>query len=131
MSSDNNFADDLKLRYEACRRRGRINYCAAFTIFLAAVLSSGIATLSVAVELWPKTVNAVLAALPGVMYLTNRQFRFEEKSKWWFEKFYMIEGLHRSLIREKKEEAEVSKELTIRSKELTAKWPGFGEGPSQ
>ena len=124
------FADDLRFRYEACRWRGRINYCASYILLLAAVLSSAVATLSVAAELWPKTVNAVLAALPGVMYLANRQFRFEQKAQWWFQKFYVIEGLYRGLVREMRDEAEVSKDLTLKSRELAASWPGFGEAPS-
>ena len=130
MTPDDRFADDLRLRYEACRWRGRVNYCAAYIILLAAVLGSAVATLSVAADLWPKAVRAVLAAVPGVMYLANRQFRFEERAQWWFDKFYMIEGLYRGLVREKRDEAEVSKELTLRSQELSAKWPGFGEAPS-
>jgi hypothetical protein len=107
-----------------------MNYVAAYAIFLAAVLGSAVATLSVAAELWPKAVNAVLAAVPGVMYLANRQFRFEERAQWWFDKFYVIEGLYRGLTREKRDEAEVSRELTRRSAELAAKWPGFGQAPS-
>jgi len=39
---------------------------------------------------------------PGLMYSANRQFHFEERSKWWFEKFYIIEGLYRAPIREVK-----------------------------
>jgi len=30
-------------------------------------------------EFWPNAVNAELAALAGVMYPANRQFRFEER----------------------------------------------------
>jgi hypothetical protein len=123
------FADDLRQRYEACRLRGRTNYCAAYLFLVLAVVSSGFATLSVAAEIWPKGVNAFLAALPGVAYLVNRQFRFEERSRWWFEKFYLIEGLHRGLVREKRDEAEISRELTLQSKALASRWPGFGEAP--
>ena len=123
------FAEDLKQRYEACRWRGRLNYCAAYLFLILAVSCSAVATLSVAVGLWPKTVNAVLAALPGLMYLANRQFRFEERSKWWFEKFYVIEGLYRGLVRERRDEAEISKELTLQSRTLAARWPSFGEAP--
>jgi hypothetical protein len=125
------FADDLKQRYEACRWRGRLNYCAAYVVLVLAVLGSALATFSVAANFWPKELNAVLAALPGVMYLANRQFRFEERSRWWFEKFYAIEGLHRGIVRERRDEAEVSKELTIKSEELAARWPGFGAAPGQ
>jgi hypothetical protein len=125
------FADDLRRRYEACRLRGRGNYCAAYLFLVLAVFSSAIATLSVAAEIWPKAVNAVLAALPGAMYLVNRQFRFEERSKWWFEKFYVIESLYRGIVREKRDEGEISRELTLQSKALAARWPGFGEAPSQ
>jgi len=124
------FAEDLKQRYEACRWRGRVNYCAAYCFLVLAVSSSAVATLSVAVGIWPKAVNAILAAVPGVMYLANRQFRFEERSKWWFEKFYVIEGLYRGLVRERRDEAEISKELTLQSKTLATRWPGFGEAPS-
>ena len=123
------FAEDLKQRYEACRWHGRVNYCAAYLFLILAVFCSAVATLSVAVGLWPKAVNAVLAALPGVMYLANRQFRFEERSKWWFEKFYGIESLYRGLVREGRDEAEISKELTLQSRTLAARWPGFGEVP--
>jgi hypothetical protein len=125
------FAEDLRRRYEACRLRGRINYFAAYLFFILAVSSSAVATLSVAAEIWPKTINAILAALPGIMYLVNRQFRFEERSKWWFEKFYIIEGLYRGVVREKRDEAQISKELTLQSQALAARWPGFGESPVQ
>src|SRR5271166_4079768 len=107
------FAQDLRQRYEACRLRGRANYFAAYLFLILAVSASAVATLSVAAQLWPKAVNAVLAAMPGVLYLVNRQFRFEERSRWWFEKFYIIEALYRGLVRERKDEAEVSKELTL------------------
>ena len=131
MTQLDSFADDLRSRYEACRWRGRMNYCAGYVILLVAVLSSAVATLSVAADLGPKAVRAALAALPGVMYLANRQFRFESRAQWWFEKFYMIEGLYRGLVRERRDEAEVSRELTLRSSDLSARWPGFGEAPSR
>jgi hypothetical protein len=131
MATAEGFADDLRQRYEACRWRARLNYCAAYVVLVFAVLGSAIATLSVAANIWPKEINAVLAALPGVMYLANRQFRFEERSRWWFDKFYVIEGLYRGLVRERRDEAEVSKELTLKSQELVARWPGFGAAPSQ
>ena len=100
-----------------------------YVFLILAVSSSGVATLSVAIGIWPKAVNAVLAALPGVMYLVNRQFRFEERSKWWFEKFYVIESLYRGLVREGRDEADLSKELTLQSSALGARWPGFGAAP--
>jgi len=123
------FADDLKHRYEACRLKGHLNYYAAYIFLVLAVLCSAVATLSIATDQFSKSVNALLAAFPGVLYLANKQFRFEERSKWWYEKFYVIEGLYRALVFEGKEVAEVSKELTIKSKELAARWPGFGEAP--
>jgi len=43
---------------------------------------------------------------------------------------YVIEGLSRGLIREKRDEAGVSRYITRRSPELAAKWPGFGQAPS-
>jgi hypothetical protein len=131
MTNIEEFADDLKQRYKACRWRGRLNYCAAYVVLVFAVLGSALATFSVAANFWPKELNAILAALPGVMYLANRQFRFEERSRWWFEKFYVIEGLYRGIVREGRDEAEVSKELTIKSEKLAARWPGFGAAPGQ
>ena len=131
MTTVESFSDDLRKRYEACRWRGRVNYYAAFVFLVLAVLSSAVASLSIATDVWPKTVNAVLAVSPGVMYLVNRQFRFEERSKWWFEKFYVIEGLYRGIVRERRDEAEISRELTFKSKELAVRWPGFGEAPSK
>src|SRR5262249_4667174 len=131
MTPIESFADDLRSRYEACRRRGRMNYCAGYVVLLAAVLGSAIANLSVDTDLWPKRVQAPLAALPSVMYLANRQFRLESRAQWWFEKFYVIEGLYRGLVRERRDEAEVSKESTLKSSDLSARWPGFGEPPSR
>jgi hypothetical protein len=125
------FADDLRERYEACRWRGRANYCAAYLFLVVAVSSSAVAAWSVSFGIWPKPVNAVLAAVPGAMYLVNRQFRFEQRSKWWFEKFYVIEGLYRGIVREKRDEGEISRELTLQSKVLAERWPGFGEAPNQ
>jgi hypothetical protein len=129
MNDLEDFGEDLKRRYLACRLRGRANYCAAYGVLLLAVSASALAALSVALEIYPKSINAALAAFPGAIYLVNRQFRFEERSRWWFEKFYVIEGLHRGLVREKRSEAEISRELTIQSKALTERWPGFGESP--
>ena len=37
MRTVENFADDLKTRYEACLWRGRANYCAAYFFLIAAV----------------------------------------------------------------------------------------------
>jgi hypothetical protein len=130
MKPSDEFAKDLRRRYKACRWRARFNYFAAYFVLSFAVLGSAVATFSVAASLLPKEVNAVLAALPGVMYLANRQFRFEERSKWWFDKFYIIEGLYRGILREGRSEAEVSRELTSKSQELAARWPGFGPAPS-
>ena len=76
MTTVESFADDLRQRYEACRWRGRMNYGAAYVFLVFAVMSSAIAALSIAADVLPTTVNAVLAVLPGVMYLVNRQFRF-------------------------------------------------------
>jgi uncharacterized membrane protein YphA (DoxX/SURF4 family) len=129
MRTVESFADDLRTRYEGCLWRGRANYCAAYLFLVVAVCSSAVATVSVALDLWPRTVNAVLAAVPGAMYLVNRQFRFEQRSKWWFEKFYVIEALYRGIVRENRDEAEISKELTLQSKALAGRWPGFGEPP--
>jgi hypothetical protein len=123
------FDEDLRRRYEACRRRGRANYWAAFFVLLIAVSGSALATVSIAIGIWPKHVNAILAAFPGAMYLLNRQFRFEERSRWWFKKFYAIEGLHRGLTRENRSETEISQELTEHSRKWIEKWPGFGEAP--
>lgn len=125
MHKTENFADDLKKRYESCRLYGRLNYYAVYFFLVCAVTSSALATLSIAAELWGKSVNATLAAMPGIIYLVNKQFRFDERSKWWFEKFYAIEGLYRGLVREGKGEAEISKALSLSSKELAARWPGF------
>jgi hypothetical protein len=131
MATTSDFAADLKQRYEACRFRGRANYFAHFLFLFLAVSCSGVATVSVAVELWPKAINAVLAGLPAVMYLINRQFHFEAKSKWWFEKYYIIESLFRGVVYERRDEVEISKELTSLSKSLTERWPGFGEPPGK
>ena len=131
MKGPDTFADDLKQRYEICRRKGQANYYASYGFLTLAVLSSAVATLSIAADLFSKSTNAILAALPGVLYLTNRQFRYEERAKWWFEKFYIIEGLYRGLVREGREEGEVSRELTTKSKEVAERWPGFGDAPNQ
>ena len=127
MTTTSGFAEDLKKRYEGCRWRGRTNYFAHFLFLFLAVSCSGVATVSVAVELWPKAINAVLAGLPAVMYLVNRQFHFEAKSKWWFEKYYLIESLYRGVVYEGRDQAEISKELTSQSKTLGEKWPGFAD----
>lgn len=129
MANAVDFGEDLRRRYKSCRLRGRLNYLSAYAVLLLAVCGSGLATISIAVGLWPKPLNAVLAAFPGAMYLLNRQFRFEERSRWWFKKFYAIEALYRGLIRENRSEAEISQKLTEHSTKWADRWPGFGEGP--
>jgi hypothetical protein len=46
VASTLDFTEDLKQRYEACRWRGRLNYCAAYLFLILAVSSRAIATLS-------------------------------------------------------------------------------------
>ena len=129
MENSVNFSEDLQGRYEACRFRARVNYAAAYFSLIFAVATSALATFSISAEIFGKSANAILAAIPGAMYLANRQFRFEERAKWWFDKFYVIEGLYRGLVYEGRDQAGVSQELTEKSKELSARWPGFGEAP--
>ncbi len=129
MNPPETFAEDLKGRYEACRKQGQANYTAAYSLLIVAVLCSALATISIATDLWSKTANAILAAIPGIVFLANKQFRFEERSRWWFRKYYVIEGLHRGLTREGRDEADVSKELTAAAREHAEHWPGFGESP--
>lgn len=122
-----NLAEDLKYRYNSCRIKGHINYYSAYALLFIAVLSSALATLSISIELFPKPINAILASFSGILYLINKQFKFEERAKWWYSKFYTIESLYRSLVFEDMPAAEVSKSLTQTSKELLEKWPGFSE----
>ncbi|QDP02295.1 hypothetical protein [Thalassotalea sp. PS06] len=123
------FSEDLKGRYLACRSLGKLNYVLAYLFLILATVSSAAAALSIALGYLSPAGNAALAGLPGILYVANRLFRFEEKSKWWYEKFYVIEGLYRELVREGQNEKTVSEELTVQSRELAKRWPGFGEAP--
>jgi hypothetical protein len=125
MTTKDSFADDLKQRYQGCHRRGRNNYVMAYLVLIGAVATSALATFSVASNLWSKEINAILAAAPGILYLLNRRFRFEDRAKWWWDKYHIIEGLYRALVRENRAEADVSKELSQELKKLEARWPVF------
>jgi hypothetical protein len=121
---------DLVERMSGSRSRARTNYFAAYFSLVIAVVASALGTISVAAGgLWP-AVNAVLAALPGIITLILVTFRFEARSDWWWQKYHGLDALYRGLRDEKRPNEIISKELSAFLQAHNAKWPSFGEPPS-
>ena len=122
--------DDLEARVRGCALRARINYFFAYALLAVAVAASAASAIAVAASAWTKEINAILAALPGIIVLATSTFKFADRADWWWTKHHGLEALCRGLKFEGRNDAEVSREMTSLVKELEAKWPGFGKPPS-
>ena len=122
--------DDLATRVRGCAWRARLNYFFANVLLALVVAASATSAIAVAADAWTKEINAVLAALPGIIVLATSTFKFEARAEWWWTKHHALEAFHRGLKFEGRDEASVSRELTTLIKELEGTWPGFGKPPS-
>jgi hypothetical protein len=117
-------ATGLGKKVAASRHRAWINYFLAYFLYIAAVLASIIATLSVAFDLG-KIFTAILAAAPGAALSVNSTFQFEARSSWHYKRMGSYERLVRGLKFEGREAKDVSEEITHVEEELAKGWPGF------
>ena len=125
-----NLAEDIELRIRGCVWRARVNYFFAYALLALAVAASAASAIAVASGAWTKEINAVLAALPGIILLATSTFKFESRADWWWTKHHGLEALCRALRFEGKSEGDASREMTALIKELEGRWPSFGKPPS-
>ena len=122
-------ADEIHELARGCAQKAKANYFAAYALITIAVASSTAATIAVAAGALTKELNAVLAALPGIIVLATTTFKFEARSDWWWAKHQTLEALYRGLKYEERVEKEVSQEMTAFLKKHEEKWPSFGKAP--
>jgi len=126
--------DDLAGRMKGAVVRARGNYICAYGLLIVGVLASTMATISVAAgaeKAFSPILNAVLAAIPGVVVLATSTFKFEARAGWWWERYYGLDALDRRLTFENRVVEEVSRDLTKFVHELGKRWPGFGPPPGE
>ncbi|MFA5019290.1 MAG: hypothetical protein WC504_17195 [Methylobacter sp.] len=125
-----NLDEDLARRVSGCRKKALLNYYAEYVFLAISVIASTAATISVASGGLTKEINAILAALPGIVLLITNTFRFESRSDLWWKKYEVFDSLYRELKYEGVKEEEVSKKMSALLKEYGDKWVRFGKPPS-
>lgn len=89
-----------------------------------AIISSSAATILISVENFPKVWLAVLAALPALMMVADKTFRYRERSQW-HELFALkIAELRYDLQISNATSSEIAGKLTKLRIEMHEKWPG-------
>jgi hypothetical protein len=120
---------DLAGRVAGCGLRHRLNYFFAYAFLVVGVVASAWATVAVAAGTQNPSLNAVLAALPGVSVMVLSTFKFSDRADWWSKKGQRLDGLRRGLRDERRQVDEVSRELTAFLQEHSERWPSFGQAP--
>lgn len=127
-----------------CSKLAKRHYLYAQFAFAISVLASflssiltGIGTkdLSILVavnEITVKAILTVLTAVPATVLLVNNTIRFEERTKWFWNKTRKTEKLLRELkYSPATDAARISTAFSTLSEELENQWPALGTSPAQ
>lgn len=112
-----------------CRKLARTNYRMAYALYVLALLATVAATIISASDAEP-WVRALVTAIPGIVVLANGTLKFQQKSRWYWHRVRLFEGLVRRLRYQGASVAEVSAEFTKLSQQLEDDWPGFDPLPA-
>ena len=115
---------------DGCRRLARRNYLAAYTLFVLA-LASTVAATFVSASTSPPWLRALVTAIPGVVVLVHGTLKFQQKSRWYWNRVRKFEALVRKVKFESGSLAEVSREFSAISQKLEDDWPTFEPLPVQ
>ena len=119
------FADELSSRIAGSESKARGNYHVAYFFIIIGVVASSAATISVAASVLSPVINATFATLPGIVVMVLNTFKFEARSKWWWQKnFYLLE-LQAELKMDGSNESEIKKKMAKFLLEHSKDWPGF------
>ena len=115
---------------DGCRRLARQNYYAAYTLFVLALVATVAATFISASES-PPWLRAFVTAIPGIVVLIHGTLKFQQKSRWYWNRVRKFEALVRKVRFEGGDLAEVSREFSSISQKLEDDWPTFEPLPVQ
>lgn len=87
------------------------------------IIASALATADKAQPWLPAPWPTLLAALPGVVLLIERQFAYRKRSAWHEEFKTRLRALERALAYEKIEEPEISRQLNALELKMNGKYP--------
>jgi hypothetical protein len=124
---------DLDTRIKGSAAGGNINKMFANVFVAIGVCASAITTISVAAGTLTPFMNAVLAALPGIVVMVLKTFKFEQRSRWWWEKYHGVLDIKAGLLPDGSNEREINRQLAKFLTEHHKKWTdldlGFGNPP--
>jgi len=87
------------------------------------IIASALATTDNAQPWLPAPWPALLAALPGVVLLVERQFAYRMRSAWHEEFKTRLRALERAVAYERIQEPEISRQLSALELEMNRKYP--------
>jgi hypothetical protein len=121
---------DLERRIHRLKWKGKRNYLFAYTLYAAAALASGLATIWAAAlaanKSSPNMWLAALASIPGVAVLLNETLKPEPKGRWSYEKRAALETMLRSSLYAGVADAEIVSKWNDLDLKMEREWPRFG-----
>jgi hypothetical protein len=85
--------EDLRAKARVLFRLGNTNHVLSYLLTALAALGSIIATLAVSLQWGDNSLRTVLAVLPAAALAIQKSFKFEEKSRWQWDKSYRVTDL--------------------------------------
>ena len=120
-----NTQEDLTARIKASEFRGKGNDFAAFIFVALGVSASAATTISVAAGALTPEINATLAALPGIVVMVLKTFKFDQRGKWWWEKYHGLLKIEARLQSDDSNSLEIKQQRAEFLEKHYKKWPGF------
>jgi alpha-beta hydrolase superfamily lysophospholipase len=115
---------------DGCRRLARKNYYAAYALFVLALGGTVAATFISASDSRP-WIRALVTAVPGFVVLIHGTLKFQQKSRWYWNRVRKFEALVRKAKFEGVGLVELSREFSSSSQKLEEEWPTFEPLPTQ
>jgi len=126
---------ELESKASRLKWKGKRNYLFAYTLYGAAGLSSGIATIWTAALAASKTSpnlwTAILAAVPALAVVLNETLKPEQKGRWCYEKRAALEAMLRASRYAGSPDAGIVVEWNALEIKMEQEWPRFGSAPSK
>jgi hypothetical protein len=115
---------DLAGRIAASKTRGKRSQFEAYVFITIGVAASAAATISVAAEANTPTINATLTAIPGIVVMVLKTFKFEQQSKWWWEKYHGLLKIQAEQKPDGSNTIEIERQVAAFLSKHYEKWPG-------
>jgi hypothetical protein len=126
---------ELETKAKRLKWKGKRNYLFAYSLYAAAGMSSGIATIWTAALAASKTSpniwTALVTAIPALAVILNETLKPEQKGRWCYEKRAVLEALLRDSRYGARPDGAIVVEWNALEIKMEQQWPRFGSAGSK